>query len=51
MDPATAGKSLENNLKKVALACAYTLTPPTGYQIPDFPPRNGSFRFIPRRAV
>jgi len=51
MDSATDGKSLENNLKKAALGIAYTLTPPTYYQPPDPPPSNGSFRFIPRRAV
>ena len=52
MDPATEGKSLENNLKMAALASAYTLTPATGWSAPDPPPsNNGSFRFIPRRAV
>ena len=51
MDPATEGKSLENNLKKAALACAYTLTPASGYLPVDPPLSNGSFRFIPRRAV
>jgi len=51
MDPATEGKSLEHTLKKAALACAYTLMPAVGYFPCDPPPSNGSFRFIPRRAV
>ena len=51
MAPATEGKSLENNLKKAALACANTLTPATGFQPKDPPPKNGSFRFIPRPSV
>jgi len=51
MAPATEGKSLENNLKKAALASAFTLTGATGYQTQDPPPKNGSFGFIPRRSV
>jgi len=51
MDPATEGKSLENNLKNAALASAYTLTTATGYEGDEPPSENGSFRFIPRRGV
>jgi len=51
MDPATEGKSLENNLTKAALASAYTLTPATCCQRSDPLQSSGSFRFIPRRAV
>jgi len=40
MDPATKEKSLENNLTKAALVCAYTLTPATGFQPPVSPLSN-----------
>lgn len=37
MDPNYEGKNLEKRLKQVAIASAYTLTPPTAYE-PDEPP-------------
>ena len=37
MDPNYEGKNLEKRVKQVAIASAYTLTPPTAYE-PDEPP-------------
>ena len=41
MAESTDGRDLETQLKKVALACACSVTGPTGFQNPD--PGHGSF--------
>jgi len=51
MEPATDGKSLEKRLKVAALAWACTLTPPTGFELPQPPGADGSFRYYLRNLV
>ena len=51
MDPNNEGKNLENRLKQDVLSIAYVLTPPTGYEPPEPPSKNGVFRSITRLVV